>query len=895
MAHGKAFFRHVRIFSVLAVLSVLFAVKPASSTPYWTPQQIAEEFQRTHATQDPSLRPTAPHGRRHALDDIAYFQHYRMLCDFLVGLQFTDAGSNHGGMIEGESGSDHSIIETDNTQEAIRVWSQYAIWTGDTATYGPHIRMAQGYLSLWPAWREGAGYYSGHNCGWGFEAVAKYRQAYNDTTWNWYADSCAWWTMINTLVINETSHDLSQLDPLAAGLAIGGMYPHAVYRQRTDWTNHALNTARSIKRWFENYPQRLSGNESWALCGGTALWGLCESLFAAYPDSGEAWINQYGSQLRVWSSSGTWNHSYNAWYCNAQNKCFELTGDSTYWNNAVFITDSLIGLDTDNDGGITPGRSYPVTNDASWVSSYMGWMGMERIINRMPHFDVAARAFISPNPVLPHLAGDSLLISASVVNNGIEAQTLWVRVSGLAYSDSVSIRLEGGRDSVITMPHRWVMADDSTLPPSCPLVLHVTAPADDNAANDTLSTAFDIRRGVNVFGAITGVSPQDHFPVRIEFYNGSYPDSVWTAVEQSNDSLYTNGPRHLMAGINTIRVIPPLRYMDARQNVTLTPGAIPQQVDFTLGGTDVALIDNSPGDTLERFYETSLEPFSLHVRTWDLAALGMVDLTSIPTVIWFTGNAVSPTLGSLGRNGMMEYLNGGGRLILSGQNISDDTSNTAFLRDVLHCSPRNNATNLRRVFGEEDDTTFSGVDLYLLGQGGAQNQTSPSSIFVLPGSEGILHFAAGTQDTCGVKGAYGDGRYIFLSVGLEAASGISQSTTRTDFLTRCFAWLNSASYSAPRAELPVSLTLSQNFPNPFNPTTTISFLAPRGAKPVRLTIYNLLGQEVRTLYDGLGMGTSQTVTWDGLSAAGVPVSSGMYVYRLRAGSSTLVRPLQLVR
>ncbi len=891
-----AFSPHRRLASVWAALALLLiSFSSIYATPVWTPQQIADEYRRSHAVPEPLCEPSMHHGRITSLDDIAYFQHYRMLCDFLVSLQYTGAGPNHGGMIEAES--EQSIIETDNTQEAIREWSQYAIWTGDTATYGPRIRLAQGYLMLWPAWhedQEGGFYYGAHNCGWGFEAVAKYRQAYSDTSWNWYADSCANWTVAHPAVIDTITSTLGQLDPLAEGLAVGGLYPHSLYRQRADWQTFAVRKGRSLRRWFEVNPARLNNNEVWALCGGTALWGVCESLFAEYPDSGQTWITQYGPQLRVWTSNGTWNHSANAWYCNAQNKCFELTSDSLYWNHAVYITDSLIGLDLDHDGGIPPGISYPQTDDASWVSSYMGWMGMERIINHMPCHDVAARGLVSPNPLLPHLAGDRLVVSAHVVNDGMVPQSAWVQVSGTDYSDSTQVLLPAGVDSVVTLVQRWMLPDDSTLPPRSPLLLRVTAAMDDDSTNDTLTVAVDIRRGVDVTGTIRELDSQAPVVARVEFYHEGYPDSAWAEANSLADGSYSNGNRRLMAGTNTIRVLPPLQLMEGRQTVNLVPGSPPQQVDFALPGTQLALIDDSPGDTLERFYQTALDSFPLRVRTSDVTEFPDADFVGIPTVIWFTGNATN-TIDEMEQLAIMDYVLVGGHLILSGQNIPDDTATTIFLRDVLHCSPHNNNTNLRRVFGSEDDSIFSGVDLYLLGQGGAQNQTSPASISVLPGSTAIAHFAAGAQDTCGVKGSFGDGRYIFLSVGLEAASGINNSTTRNNFLARCFDWFDNASYAEPKPPLPATISLSQNYPNPFNPSTTISFLAPRGVRPVRLVIYNLLGQKVRTLYDGIGTGTTLSMLWDGMSSGGIPVSSGAYVYRLQAGNTMLVRPLQLVR
>jgi len=87
------------------------------------------------------------------------------------------------------------------------------------------------------------------------------------------------------------------------------------------------------------------------------------------------------------------------------------------------------------------------------------------------------------------------------------------------------------------------------------------------------------------------------------------------------------------------------------------------------------------------------------------------------------------------------------------------------------------------------------------------------------------------------------------------------------------------------------LVLEQNTPNPFNPTTTIQFYLPE-ATQVELTVYNALGQAVKTLATGgLAAGQHQVV-WNARDDHGSPVPSGIYIYRLQAGS--LVRQQKMV-
>jgi pyruvate phosphate dikinase-like enzyme/flagellar hook capping protein FlgD len=94
--------------------------------------------------------------------------------------------------------------------------------------------------------------------------------------------------------------------------------------------------------------------------------------------------------------------------------------------------------------------------------------------------------------------------------------------------------------------------------------------------------------------------------------------------------------------------------------------------------------------------------------------------------------------------------------------------------------------------------------------------------------------------------------------------------------------------------LPSTLVLKQNFPNPFNPSTQIDFSL-GSAATVRLTIFNALGQEVTTLINGHRSAGNHSVVWDGSSAEGQQMSSGVYYYQLvsQRGSEKLMEVKQM--
>jgi hypothetical protein len=88
--------------------------------------------------------------------------------------------------------------------------------------------------------------------------------------------------------------------------------------------------------------------------------------------------------------------------------------------------------------------------------------------------------------------------------------------------------------------------------------------------------------------------------------------------------------------------------------------------------------------------------------------------------------------------------------------------------------------------------------------------------------------------------------------------------------------------------------LAQNYPNPFNPTTTIEYSIAQ-ASEVTLVVFNAAGQHVRTLVSERQKANGYSVTWNGINDSGQQVSSGIYFYRLQAGSYTSTRKMVLLK
>ena len=137
--------------------------------------------------------------------------------------------------------------------------------------------------------------------------------------------------------------------------------------------------------------------------------------------------------------------------------------------------------------------------------------------------------------------------------------------------------------------------------------------------------------------------------------------------------------------------------------------------------------------------------------------------------------------------------------------------------------------------------------------------TAPLTYRLSPALPAGLTFDAATRTIAGTPRAEGEFVYMY---------------TVTD--------ANGASASLSLQTLPAAFSLANNFPNPFNPATTIKYALPQAAD-VELAVYNVVGQVVRTLVAEHQSAGRYVVEWDATDDSGRSLSSGMYFYRLQAG------------
>lgn len=865
-----------RISSVSAL--VLFGIILLTSTVIATPP-LQPPFDRVWSHPDDVFIPFEDIPRnlqftpRRDLDN--YIGRFISICHFLDDLQEHDVDSeNFGGMHEGEGNDLWRIVQTDNTQEAIKDWCIYAMFFEDVETFEDNIEAAWVYCDRYPAWEEeggNGGYYRIHNSGWGLVAEMAYRTAYDDSQRE-YGLQCAQHLVDHTPEIEPDMQDA--LIPLTAGWAAGTLYDYAIFEENDEYLEAAIRIANEVKNWIDANHNRLNNNEIWALCGGTAMWGVLNALGQSDSTETAEWVQEPLERMDVMAGRGQWNNSWNIWYAHAWIAAWRLTDDEDYLANAVTIVDSLLSQDGDNDGGIPATIGDGDDLDQSWVTAYTGWMGLSNLFEVLPETDARLVRLVEPNVTLPHPVHGLLRFTFELLNAGA-AEELEIPFSLRGEVDvDTSVMVEGWESHFLQLNRTW----EPDEPGEYEFTAFTDHGDDADRSDDTLMFSFNILPVGNV---IVTAENENSDPVGcvLDFYNLDLDaDSIYRVMETDPQSGRVE--EDLMIGNYRVEVTPDFPYsLLTIDEFEVSEGENP--IELTFEHPPVLLVERDADTTSTNFayFESALNDIRMPYRR--LQTLGDVSLEGLSegfhTLIYFTGDRDTETIPAEDRGEIATHLENGGMLFITGQNISDDLVEEAFLGEVLHSRHLIDRLSGGMVNGIEDDEVFDGFSMLLIGNQGANNQVSKSGIEPVGNGITCAEYRNVADTAAAVRWEEDSGgKGVFFAFGFEAISGQGNTVTREEVLTVIFDWFETPRKVASdrrTAPLPYSFSASV-FPNPANGMVTISFNQPF-LQPVRIQIFDLTGRKLRSLTNVSGT----SVVWDGKNDLGLAVPSGMYLLR----------------
>ena len=330
-------------------------------------------------------------------------------------------------------------------------------------------------------------------------------------------------------------------------------------------------------------------------------------------------------------------------------------------------------------------------------------------------------------------------------------------------------------------------------------------------------------------------------------------------------------------------------------------------MNLQLEPADILLYDADIVDDYVEYYRGPLDSLGVTFHfadknIGDVIPVSRMDELNYPVAIWFTGDLTESVITAADEDSLLSFLEAGGRLFLTGQNIVENLSSTSrLLTDYLQVSYGGESSE---VIAREVDSNpiISGLGFFgLIGTGGADNQTSMDILNPTNNSEPALYYGLSGEEVAAVSVEdTQSGAKIFLTgFGFE---GIIDNNNRLskpyELMAAVLNWFElDVTFTGTEDEdqfVPAEFSLEQNYPNPFNPSTMISFSLKEDAE-INLVVYSILGNKVATVYSGKASIGRHEFEWNGQNDSGIAVASGIYLYRLEVGEKSLTRKMLLLK
>ncbi len=204
----------------------------------------------------------------------------------------------------------------------------------------------------------------------------------------------------------------------------------------------------------------------------------------------------------------------------------------------------------------------------------------------------------------------------------------------------------------------------------------------------------------------------------------------------------------------------------------------------------VLIVADDVGSGYESYFQAPLGNLKLHAVVWDVQQSGgpsLAVLENYRVVVWLTGDATQSTLTAADQANLAAYLDGGGKLLLSGQNIGQNIGASAFYGDYLHATLIDPDVGGTAVVGAD---VLSGIDVALSGNDGAGNQQSPSQIGLLDGAAGVFRYDTPDPPAwAGLRWA-GDHQVVYLAFGMEGFGSPGAASHRFATMKKLFHWFD---------------------------------------------------------------------------------------------------------
>jgi subtilisin family serine protease len=323
----------------------------------------------------------------------------------------------------------------------------------------------------------------------------------------------------------------------------------------------------------------------------------------------------------------------------------------------------------------------------------------------------------------------------------------------------------------------------------------------------------------------------------------------------------------------------------------------------TIGSPRVLLVDDDDGGNLETWYSAAADSLGVLSRIWSIADFGsppLETLNNYPVVIWLTGLDSTETLTPTDMTNLSSYLDGGGNLFISGQNLGQEIGSQPFYSNYLHArylANRITTGSLAKVIGIDGDPIGNDDEdtLVMMGTGGANNARSMDGIQPINGAIGSHHYPT-NPDTI-YAGIHYAGTYkvVYFGFPFEAVdANPTRYSQKWEILRRILVFFEQTLPGVEEKLETTSLVALTISPNPFSMRTVIHFSASaiKNRTP-DVYIYNSAGILIKTL--NAQHSTGNILIWDGTDCHGKELPDGVYFSFVKQHCNTGVIKTKIIK
>lgn len=339
-----------------------------------------------------------------------------------------------------------------------------------------------------------------------------------------------------------------------------------------------------------------------------------------------------------------------------------------------------------------------------------------------------------------------------------------------------------------------------------------------------------------------------------------------------------------------LRFIPNFPFPEKNSTTFSVIGGQNLNVSYSENPAEIILMDDDESTAIDTVYQQLVDSAQKSYYYWETGGTlptmsEYSQLGGAKIVVWYSDNVTGDVLTNAEEQFLVDVLNQGGRVLISGQNIAASESGGTLMNmiGVNFNSDFTGTSGFLRGFAN------SQLDNFVMNSVGANDQNLQDSKEVI-GTFGSFTTAIAGY---GFNGNDGDaiavfhnpqssvGRAVFMGFDLASLKQTSPSVTPPETVFgELINFLSLVVDIDENSNFAKTYELQQNYPNPFNPSTVINYQIPQNQKG-KITIFNILGEEVKEFDLEKSIGS---IDWNGTNELGNLVSSGIYFYKLESGN-----------